>query len=75
MRTGDVDGRRLAAVVVDVKLDLLPFGQGAETFSVDCRLVNEDVGTAVAGGDKTEAFLGIEPLDSSCYQSEEDEHV
>src|SRR5258706_10500429 len=47
-----------------VELDLGAFGQGAETFRLDGRKVNEHV-LAALGGDEAEALRIVEPLDCS----------
>jgi len=65
VRAGDVNGRGLSVVIIHVEFDLLAFSQRAEALGVNSRLVHEHIGMAVAGSDESEAFLGIEPLDST----------
>jgi len=64
---GDVDGLGLASggVLLNLELDLLAIGEGAEAFHVDVVLMDEEVITTLVRGDEAEAALGIEELDVS----------
>ena len=46
--------------MLDIKLDILTLGKGAETLGVNRRLVNENIGRSVTGGDEAEALHNIE---------------
>src|SRR5690348_3560692 len=56
--------RTLGALVGGV-FHLLVLFQGAVAAHVDRRVVHEDVGGAVVGGNETEALIGVEPFHSS----------
>lgn len=63
----DVDGLGLAGggVLLDLELDGLTIGERAETLHVDVVLMDEEVVTALSGGDEAEAALGVEELDDT----------
>ena len=51
-----------------LELDLLPLREGLEPIAVDGRVMNENVFSTIFGRNKTKAFSGIEPLNSTSTQ-------
>ena len=60
--------RRLAILAIrrDLKRDLLPLVQAAETCTLDGADVNKDIRTTSIRCDEPETLLGIEPLHCTC---------
>lgn len=58
----DAGGLRALLTLAHVELDALVLLERLEAATRDLRVVHEDVGRAVVGGDETEALFGVEPL-------------
>src|SRR2546430_12248956 len=68
LQRGHAGGLRALGALADLELDLLVLLKATEAVALDLRVVHEDVGAAIVGGDETEALLGVEPLhNTSCH--------
>jgi hypothetical protein len=56
--------------LANLEADALILVQGPETRGLDRGVVNEEVRTALIGGDESETLFGVEPLD--CALSHDD---
>src|SRR5882757_10463840 len=66
LRVREIRRRLLAALGHDFVGEALAFVEGAHAGALDRADVHEHVARAVARGDETEAFLGIEELNGTC---------
>src|SRR5579859_2442731 len=61
----DLVSLRTLCALAGVELDPLVLLEAAETASLDGGVMNEDIRSAVVGGDETIAPVGVEPLHCS----------
>jgi len=65
--TGDYVGRTRAFFALsNLELHLLAFIKTGVALRLDFRVMNEQIVTAVIGGDKSKAFLPIKPFYCTC---------
>src|SRR5690242_21149814 len=69
----DLDRLRALGAAAGRVLDPLVFLEAAEAVSLDGGVVDEDIGSAVVGGDEAVTLVGVEPLHcalSHCFSPE-----